>query len=127
MSIVVGIGNQDNNGTLGVPVPPTDSTLESEEPFRRVGGSSVLFPSANREPPSNVGVFRAEKGNPDVSSPVQDQLDLLSPVLAHPVPVSEDDNDGGALSVYQKSTIGLLGKEQQGIEESDGVVEVSEL
>lgn len=120
MSIVVGTGSHLGN-PLTTPIQPTND--EAEEAYRRVEGTGTLF-AADVQSSTNdvVGVFKAEKGAPEVSSPFQDQTELMCP-LVFPVPVSEGDDHGGAMSVYQKP---VLSHPQQELvfTATDGAIEV---
>lgn len=123
---MVGLGGQDGN--------PLESyhhhhREENDAGFRRLDGATFLFPTCDEEDaPSDVGLFKAQKGAPEVSTPVTaDHMELMSP-LALPVPVCEDDGlEGSALSVYHKPTISHHMQESTITateEENDNAVEV---
>ncbi len=100
-SIVVGLSSHEGN-SLG-PIVTEEGRVDVEGAFRRVGSSIITFSNAGQDPGVDVGIFKAEKGAPEISSPSQEQTELMSP-LAFPVPVSEGDHNG-LVPVYSKPLI----------------------
>lgn len=99
---MLGFGRRDTNPLARPPKVKVDDLHEDCEVYRRVDDSGILFATDESDSSIGVGLFKKNKGSPDLSTPVQNQSSDLNPFV-FPVPVAETCGIENAISVYQKA------------------------
>ena len=103
-SFVLGLGVTEQI-PLAHPVAVDDTYDDAL--YRRVNDGSVIFETSESHTTSNIGLFKAIKGNSDFSSPIQNQNPDLT-LLLYPKPVTESCHAENTLSVFKKLKVKYL-------------------